>query len=68
MKYLSKAWKNMSEDQKERYKQISDQDRSRFDIERKELKSGKCVFISPASVNKELKHTELEKKPNSSEV
>lgn len=39
MKYLTKAWKAMSEEEKAKYKDYSEKDRSRFDYERKELKS-----------------------------
>jgi hypothetical protein len=46
MKFLSKAWKAMTEEQKDRYKQISDQDRSRFDEERRELKCGKYQHLT----------------------
>ena len=42
----------MSEDQKERYKQISDKDRFRFDNERKEIKSGRITFINPEDSDK----------------
>ena len=38
MKYLTKAWKAMSEEEKAKYKDYSEKDRSRFDCERKELK------------------------------
>lgn len=43
MKYLSKAWKAMTKKEKEGYKHVSDYDRSRFDVELKELKSGKFL-------------------------
>lgn len=46
MKFLSKAWKSMSSDEKNRYKQISNQDRSRFDVERKELRIGKPTLYN----------------------
>lgn len=52
MKFLSKAWKSMSEEEKDRYKQISDQDRSRFDTERKVIKSSKAT-TEPCNPNPE---------------
>jgi hypothetical protein len=41
MKYLTKAWKGMSEEEKAKYKDYSEKDRSRFDEQRKELKGAK---------------------------
>jgi hypothetical protein len=38
MKYLTKVWKNMTAAEKERYKQISELDRGRFDAERRYIK------------------------------
>jgi hypothetical protein len=39
MRQVSFLWQKMNEEEKEIYKILSDQDRDRFDLERKEYKS-----------------------------
>ena len=40
MKYLSKTWRRMTPGQAKRYKDMSDMDRDRFDLQRKIIKQG----------------------------
>ena len=40
MKYLSKTWRRMTPEQAKRYKDMSDMDRDRFDLQRKIIKQG----------------------------
>jgi len=38
MKHLSKLWNRMTEDEKERYRHLSTQDRTRFEVQRRKHK------------------------------